>query len=325
MNKSLLALAVLASFAGVAAAQSSVTIYGKLDQAVGKRVGTDNKQVMDNAGSRLGFKGVEDLGGGMKALFGMEHRFTPENGAAGGTNGGAAPFWGGYSTVGLAGAFGMVNLGRQYTPSFLMIQNQIDPWAGETVADLRDVGMRFGPAGVGFGQGASNGETTVRVANSVRYDLSMNGFNFGASIGESTDGDTKPVSAAANYAAGPLFIGAGYELTKKDTKQWNVGARYNFGVATATAGLTKGDHIVAGSSVSNTAYLVGVIVPVGAMDLKAGYAQNKDDSAGTYKKAAVGIRYNLSKRTYLFTDYTKVGGNAVGPKTGYDFGMQHNF
>jgi predicted porin len=89
--------------------------------------------------------------------------------------------------------------------------------------------------------------------------------------------------------------------------------------------VTQGDHIVAGNSVSNTAYLVGVIVPVGAMDLKAGYAQNKDDVAGTYKKAAVGVRYNLSKRTFLVADYTKVGGNAVGPKNGYDFGVQHNF
>jgi predicted porin len=308
MNKSLLALAVLASFAGVAAAQSSVTIYGKLDIAAGKPVGTTDKQIMDNAGSRLGFKGVEDLGGGMKALFGIEHRFSPDTGAA------AANFWNGYSTVGLAGSFGMVNIGRQYTPSFLMIQNQIDPWGGDTVVDLRDIGMRY-----------ANGETTVRVANSVRYDLSMNGFNFGASIGESTDNNTKPVSVAANYAAGPLFVGVGYEMPKKDTKQWNVGARYNFGVATATAGLTKGDHIVGASSVSNTGYLVGVIVPVGAMDLKAGYAQNKDDAAGTYKKAAIGVRYNLSKRTYLFTDYTKAGGIAVGPKTGYDFGMQHNF
>lgn len=309
MNKSLLALAVLASFAGIASAQSSVTIYGKLDLAVGKPVGTTDKQVMDNAGSRLGFKGVEDLGGGLKALFGMEHRFNPDDGTLYNAN----RFWNGYSTVGLAGAFGMVNLGYQYTPAFLMLQNQIDPWGGDTVVDLRDVGMRV------------PGASTVRVTNSIRYDLSMNGFNFGASIAEAVAGSPdRPTSVAANYAAGPLFVGVAFESPSgANDQQWNLGGRYQFGFGTLSAGYTKGKN---NADVSETGFLVGGIVPVGAMDLKAGYAQNKVDGLGTYKKAAVGVRYNLSKRTYLFTDYTKVGGNrAIGPRSGYDAGIQHNF
>jgi predicted porin len=311
MNKSLLALAVLASFAGVASAQSSVTIYGKLDLAAGKPVGTDDKQILDSAGSRLGFRGVEDLGGGLKAVFGIEHRFSPDTGAA------ASTFWNGYSTVGLVGAFGMVNLGRQYTPAFLMIQNQIDPFRGDTIANLRDVGMRV------------PGATTVRVADSIRYDLSMNGFNFGASIAETVAGGSdRPTSVAANYAAGPLFVGVGFESpTGANDEQWNLGGRYKFGFGTLSAGYTKGKN---NANVNETGYVLGAVVPMGALDIKAGYAQNKIDGSapgtGVYKKAAVGVQYNLSKRTYLFADFAKVGGvRAVGPKTGYDAGIQHNF
>src|ERR1044072_8929577 len=115
MKKSLLALAVLGAFAGAASAQSSVAIYGFLDSALSKPYATEDKKVIDGAfyggGSRLGFRGVEDLGGGYKATFGMEHRLNVDEGAqAGGV------FWQGYSTVGLVTPFGAVNLGRQYTP-----------------------------------------------------------------------------------------------------------------------------------------------------------------------------------------------------------------
>ena len=80
MKKSLLALVVLGAFAGAASAQSSVTIFGKIDQALGKRVGQKDRQVIDTAGSRIAFRGYEDLGGGLGALFAIEHRFTPDTG-----------------------------------------------------------------------------------------------------------------------------------------------------------------------------------------------------------------------------------------------------
>jgi predicted porin len=311
MNKSLIAVAVLAAFAGAASAQSSVTIYGKLDLAVGKPAGTEDKQVMDNAGSRLGFKGVEDLGGGLKAVFGMEHRFNPDTGTQNSAN-----MWNGYSTVGLVTQFGMVNLGRQYTPAFLMIQNQIDPFGGDTVAQGRDVGMRFG------------GITKVRVADSIRYDLTVGGFNLGASVAEGAGngGTDKPVSIAANYAAGPIWVGVGYENPAADEdKVWNIGGRYNFGFATLALGYGKGTT-AAGADAKG--FLVGATVPVGALDIKGMYAKNDVDGLGETKKASLGAHYNLSKRTKLFADVTKIGGSAVATldsRTGYDLGIQHNF
>lgn len=320
MQKSLIALAVLGAFAGAASAQSSVTIYGKLDLAVGKPAGTEDKQVMDNTGSRLGFRGVEDLGGGLKAVFGIEHRFNPDTGESSkAANGSPNPFWQGYSTVGLVTQFGMVNLGRQYTPAFIMVQNQIDPFGGDTVAQGRDTGMRFG------------GITKVRVADSIRYDLSVAGFNFGASIAESASNNggvsnDKPVSLAANYAVGPVWVGVGYENPAADEdKVWNIGGRYNFGFMTLAAGYGKGTT-AAGQDAKG--WLVGATVPVGAFDIKAMYAANDVDVIGETKKAGIGAHYNLSKRTKVYVDATKVGGSAtvaLDHKTGYDFGIQHNF
>src|SRR5574343_1377129 len=105
MKKSLIALAVLGAFAGVASAQSSVTIYGKLNIEAGKAIGSEDKTLMDVAGSRLGFKGVEDLGGGLAATFGIEHRFNPQDG-----NSNSTRFWNGYSKVGVKGAFGELEM-----------------------------------------------------------------------------------------------------------------------------------------------------------------------------------------------------------------------
>lgn len=329
MKKSLLALAVLGAFAGAASAQSSVTVYGFVNLAVGKALtnsassvnvpsitGTTDKSVLDGAGSRLGFRGVEDLGGGYKALFGMEHRFDPDTGA----QNNSSRFWQGYSTVGLSGPFGTVNLGRQYTPTFSLIQNQIDPFGGDNQGALRQVGLQISPA-------------KIRVADSIRYDFSAAGFNFAASIAESGptnpggNPEDKPYAFALNYAAGPLFIGAGYENpADADDNLWTIGGRYNFGFATFSAGYSKGKT---DADLTIKGWLVGVVVPLGGGDFKAGYAKNDlDQAAGTtdLTKWSLGYHYYMSKRTKLFGEYAKAGGDrAVGPKTGYNLGIQHNF
>lgn len=337
MKKSLIALAALGAFAGAASAQSSVTIYGFIDQALSKPIGTEDKQVVDGAqfggGSRLGFRGVEDLGGGYKATFGIEHRLGADTGKDWTTvnNDGTAAkaaddrFWQGYSTVGLVTPFGAVNLGRQYTPAFLMIQNQIDPFGGETVAQGRDTGMRFGNI------------TKARVSDSVRYDLSVGGFNLGASIAEAapnaaaTDTDLKkPLSIAANYAAGPFWVGVGYENPSDgEDKAWNIGGRYNFGFLTAALGYGRG---TTAAGQDYTGWLLGATVPVGAVDIKAMYATNKGDTAGTTRKFGIGAHYNFSKRTKVYVDYGKVSGDlsAIGTAvdanpSGYDLGLKHSF
>jgi predicted porin len=332
MNKSLIALAALGALAGAAQAQSSVTIYGFIDQSLTKPYASEDKMVADGGfyggGSRLGFRGVEDLGNGYKATFGMEHRLAADTGAQNGT-----VFWQGYSTVGLVTPFGAVNLGRQYTPAFVMIQNQIDPFGGETVAQGREVGMRFGVVANGGSTGSAIYKT--RVSDSIRYDLSMAGFNLGVSIAESAPNNLvggvptsndKPFSIAANYAAGPFWIGLGYENpAAEDDKGWNIGGRYNFGFATAALGFGKGTTATGADAKS---WLIGATVPLGAFDIKGVYAQSDIDGIGKTKKAGLGAHYNFSKRTKIYVDVAKIGGSATIPldnKTGYDLGLKHTF
>jgi predicted porin len=315
MKKSLLALAVLA-FAGAASAQSSVTIFGKVDLALGKPIGTADKQVRDGAGSRLGFRGQEDLGGGMFAIFGIEHRFSPDTGAD--SSGGAA-FWNGFSWVGIRAGFGQLTLGRHYTAAFTDIQNQIDPFGGDTVAGLRGVGMIPGSVG------------KVRVADSLRYDITAAGVKFAATVGEGTQpaatGVTtgpldRPWSVAANYSAGPLFIGAGYEdPNDPDDHLWSVGARFGVGPATLRAGFSSGKNT---ANASVRGWLLGATVKAGPGDVLVGYARSRVAGVTTGSRWGVGYRYPLSKRTFLYADLAREGKVAT-EKSGYDLGIQHNF
>ncbi len=123
MKKSLLALAVLGAFAGAAQAQSSVTIYGIVDTGitytskVATGTGTGSKFAVNSGniqGSRIGFKGVEDLGGGLSAVFQLETGFTNDNGGLQGSDAvTSSNLFRRKSVVGLSGGFGTVLLGRQ--------------------------------------------------------------------------------------------------------------------------------------------------------------------------------------------------------------------
>lgn len=315
MKKSLLALAALTAFAGAASAQSSVTIGGKLDIAVGKNVGSDDKGLIDNAGSRLNFGIVEDLGGGLKAVAGFEHRFNPDDG----TSASASNFWNGYSWVGLQGGFGKVTLGRHYTAAFLMLQNQIDPFGGDTVAGLRGAGM--------LGAGTAK----VRTANSIKYDIAMGGLAFGFDIAEAGKNNAgaadpsiedKPWSAAVSYSAGPLYAALAYENPgDPDDKLLGIGVRYTMGMFTLRGAYAKGTNA---SDLDVSSYLIGANMPLGNGDLRVGYAAAERDNVDVSKKFGIGYHYNLSKRTKLFVDVAR-DGEVTDEKTGYDFGIQHNF
>lgn len=339
MKKSLLALAVLGAFAGAASAQSSVTLYGKVDLALGKATGSADKQVRDGASSRVGIKGVEDLGGGMKALFGFEHRFSPDTGKDATTENDDVTkqatiddnrFWNGYSTVGLGGAFGTVNLGRQYTAAFSLAQNAFDPFGGDTVAGLRSSSL-LSKTKVGTTTTTTdNGKT--RTANSLRYDGTFGGLKLAADIAERSTAaaaDAKrPYSVAVQYAAGPVMAALSYENPEgaKDNLT-TAGVAYTFGPAKLAAALSSGKD-VDGDKVRG--YLLGATVNVGSAGrVLAGYAvlkENNGTASTTAKKASLGYRQDLSKRTFLYTDVTRVNKvTSATDRTGYDFGVQHNF
>jgi len=335
MKKSLLALAVLGTLAGVASAQSSVTIYGRVDESFAKPMVSKDKQIADGGtagGSRLGFKGTEDLGNGLSALFRFEHGLNPDTGTAASST----QFWNRYAMVGLSHTkFGTLSLGRLENGAWDVITS-FDPFGGDTVGELRDTGSSLRVANWNTGTPFNNTLDVRRLDNAVRYDVAYQGFKASASIAEAT-AQNKPVAAGGSYTAGPLYVGVGYEkLSAENGKLWIVGGTYDFGMAKlyanyaggTTGGTTStGDRDVKG-------FLVGATAPYGALLFKAGYAQSKVDWATgeqTYKKASVGVDYNLSKRTKLYADYARIGGDiadnslADNNRNGYDVGLRHSF
>ena len=326
--KSRLLILALGMCAGATWAQSTSTviIYGKIDLGIGKSIGSTSKQVFDAGNtntSRIGFRGTEDMGGGYAAIFGLEHRFRPDTGMDT-TVSAALPggrFWQGYSLVGLRTPLGTVSLGRQYTPTFSLVQNQIDPWGAETVAALRGTGML-----------ASPGIAATRFADSVRYDNTLGPVSFGAAVAESDNADApgpkRPYAIAASYTAGPLYLAAGYENPAGvNDYLWNVGARYVIGPATLAAGYSRGRT---NANADMVGWLVGVTFVVGAGEVKVGYGQTESDPAGaspkakTAQKVGIGYHYWLSKRTKVYADLAHDSKNTIS-KSAYDIGVQHNF
>ena len=180
MKKTLIALAVLGAAAGVAHAQSNVTIYGIVDTGFIKKSGQD-VEMGEHVNNRLGFRGVEDLGSGMKATFELERRFDLNNGVE---KGYAKPGYDGAANVGLKGDnWGAVRLGR------------VNELTTETI-------RKFDPFyQYGVGAMLEGNQRSPRISNTIRYDSpNWSGFHFGASysLGGNTDSDSIDGSTAAN-------------------------------------------------------------------------------------------------------------------------------
>lgn len=218
MKKSLLALAVLGSFAAAAQAQTSVTIYGIVDAGVfyQNKAGANNNSLFavnsgGLSGSRLGFKGSEDLGGGLKANFQMEMGFNADTGTVGQTDTGSMLF-GRTSTVGLSGNFGSINLGRQTDFAYSGTAGGI---------------ATFSHAGYVGAFSKVDGNTQARLQgdrtnNSIRYDMpQFGGLNGGVMVGlgeQAGGGSAGAVYAAGlKYDNGPLAFGGDYYQSKEGT------------------------------------------------------------------------------------------------------------
>jgi len=324
MKKSLIAFAALATIAGAASAQSSVTLYGRVDLSINKPTGSQAKNISNGSGSRFGVRGVEDLGGGMSAFFNIEHRYSADTGAM--TD--AARMWGGRSIVGLQGGFGKITLGREYTTAFLGSQLIADPWGWDTVVSgTPSGGLNQSITGVGIAR--------VRNDSSLTYNFAASGFSFGAQIAEATDTinnfNKKPFNFSVGYAAGPVALHLGYEKTGQvaaaAAKVLTFGGSFNLGAVKLGALIGKG---TAADNADHKSYLLTAVAPMGQGEFRASYGSLTRDPAGAAAKTdvakgfAVGYHYALSKRTTLYTDFLRNTALAAN-KTGYDFGIKHNF
>lgn len=345
MKKSLLALAVLGAFAGVASAQSSVTIYGLIDESVTKSNGgatvnpagaatntagsltTKSWQVRDNSsGSRFGLRGNEDLGGGWSAQFLIEHRFNPDTGVQNNTAGNI--FWQGGSYVQLTNAAaGSVYLGRWYTPTF-WINFKSDPFAYAGIASTNTFGLGNFLTQTPQGPG-------VRSANTVGYKTpNWGGFtaNVAVAPGEGTVGRDDAINF--EYAGGPLWTGAAYERTK-DGPAANAGNKVaNFGIAYDFKFIRPILYVAKSETGVNNA-LEGKVIsaaltsPIGAGVLKAAYTQRKNSGTNVIKVQKIGLGYDyfLSKRTRVYVDYAqaKQSDPDLSTNRAYAVGVRHEF
>ena len=359
MKKSLLALAALTAFAGVASAQSSVTLFGVVDlNARNVKNGSQSIKSLStdgNASSRLGFRGVEDLGGGLRAGFWIEGGLGADVGTQGGGNGGvttapASASWNRRSTVSLLGGFGEIRLGRDYVPTFWN-HTVFDPFGTNGVGSQTNL-LSPAPTVAPFG----NAQTLVRANNSIGYFLPAGlGGLYGQAMvaaGENQLPGNKYIGARIGYAAGPVNVAAAYGKTEKtgamidDMKAFNVAGSFNLGFMTLFGQYHKYDE--GARALKN--FMGGIAVPLGAGTLKASYAKTTRTlivaPATTYSdrdatQFVAGYTYDLSKRTTLYTAFSRVkneagltytagvGGPAIpntgASSTGYEFGVRHSF
>jgi predicted porin len=326
MKKSLLALAVLGGFAGVASAQSSVTLYGTIDLNARyiKNDGSSKRVSLSQDGinsSQLGFRGVEDLGGGLKASFILLSGINADTGSSN------SQFWNRRATVSLSGGFGEVRLGRDYTPTF---------W-NTTVFDA------FGTNGLGDSSGVKQMQapTYVRANNAIGYFLPSNiGGVYGqvmAAAGEAA-AQGRYVGGRVGFAAGPFDVAVAYSQERPSAvslpgfvgipalaalatlpvpageqyKTFNVGGSYDFGVV-KLMGYYNQEKML---SFKDQIFSISAVVPLGQGEIHVGGEQSKGDISGVVgsnkvKKFALGYVYNLSKRTALYATGAIVDNDSV--------------
>lgn len=309
MNRPLpLAAACCLLWAGAAHAQSSVSVYGLMDASVGQFQPAGSEKVWRAESgtmttSFLGFKGTEDLGGGLKARFLIEHFLRLDSGSAG--RFGADTFWARSAFVGLQGSFGSAQIGRNTTPLFVATL-AFNPF-GDSFGFAPSI--RHWYAG---GVGALAGDSGW--SNSLAYvSPKFGGFSLSllGNLGEGAAGATgKNTSFSASYGGGPFGATLAWQQVKNGglpagaDKQdaWQLGAAYDLGVARlfAQAGAVKTDTAV---DVQTRLYQLGASVPVGAGKLLASFGKARQEvgaASSTRKTFTVGYDYYLSKSTDVY-------------------------
>jgi predicted porin len=294
MKKSLLALAVLGAFAGVASAQSSVQLFGTVDLN-GRYIKNDGSKARYSLSqdginsSQLGFQGTEDLGGGLKAGFLLLAGVNADTGSAN------QQFFNRSAYARLWGGFGEIRLGRDYTPTF---------W-NDTFYDV------FGTNGLGDSSSVKQlvAPDYVRANNMISYFLPTNlGGFFGqlsVAAGEAAAAG-RYVGGRFGYSAGPLNVGVAYAeekvlATGLQYKTFNAGGTYNFGVATLLGFYNQEKY----QGLKDDMFSVAGLIPLGQGEVHVSYdySKLKGQSTGSNKvdKISLGYVYNLSKRTALYT------------------------
>jgi predicted porin len=335
MNKTLTlvaAAAVAATITLPAQAQSSVTLFGVIDLAARQVKNNDSQTRLDGSGfqsSRLGIRGVEDLGGGLRAGFWIEGALDPDTGTAGGQT------WQRRSTVSLMGGFGELRLGRDKNPTGLN-WDQLDAFGDTGMAASSRMQAPVLPAGGAY-------QSFSRSSNSISYITpGSTGFlgQFTVAAGERALGN-KYMGGRIGYRSGGLLALLAYGQTEVtptvDAKMINFGATYDL-KSVKFWGMVNTTDV---GPADQRNILVGVSMPVNKWLLRASYHDYSGGGSISNRDAnqlSLGAAYNLSRRTTVYSTYSRISNTntsftvatgspltAGNNSSGYEFGLRHAF
>ena len=292
MNRHFIVAAISVLAASNALAQSSVTIYGRLNLSAEQQKNVNavgSQSVLQNSASRIGFKGTEDLGGGLKANFILESGFSADTGAA------AASFFGRQSEVNLQGGFGMIRLGNFTSEAYYATADYISMHNHDTGTSEDKLYAYLG-----------------RNINKIAYRTPelVKGLTLEAAVsaGEGVPGRVRSYDAAANWNLGALQLGAGYEKNGS-AKQYGVRALYEMGPVVLGAYFQDDTDGYGSGLGKRKTYRVSAAYNVGASEFHVNYGMADDYSKRANSDASqwtVGYNYNLSKRTKVYAFYSSV-------------------
>ena len=313
MKKSLLALAVLAA-SGAAMAQSSVTLYGVADLSLAKTNApvagnaertafqVSGSSYMNNGTSRLGVRGVEDLGGGLKASFNFEHGLNMENGA-GNLSGGQ--LFSRAANMSLMGGFGEIRAGRSLTTSFFSVAS----WELTGTANYSALGKTYRYAGIGSR------------ANSAFAYITPNfgGFTAAAAYVSKHDVGANVWDLGLMYNNGPIAAGLSANKVSGGKTNYQLGGKYSFGNFALAASYNQASDAGGlrrrGASIGGSATFGATSI---ALDLTR---DTKNEWTGKkYTNGVLEAKYALSKRTFVYGAFLRYDGD-----NNYGVGVRHNF
>jgi len=381
MQKKIIALALAGLASSAAFAQSNVTLYGRADYGYLIRGDQDGgspnvKQKNEFAsgiggGSRIGFKGSEDLGNGLKAIFEIEYGLSMD---AGGATGGASntTWWNRHSYVGLSSATLGTLVGGRLDGVRYGIFNKYDAFAAGNIGNFTQMTSQvdrannaiayISPSFAGFNAVLAY---SSNIGNSNPLGLGAQEGSNGSTANKGNDGDSTLMTANLNYNNGPISLAADYEIVNfnggldsvsnatarahDDVQVYTFAGSYDFGVVKVAAlydnlktnvnsygrGLNIGESDI-------DSWFISASAPIGKFLVKATYGETENDAVSDSKgtKFGLGLDYNLSKRTKIYTGYAIISNEnnaayAVSPAAnsygtgygvqGFDLGVAHTF
>ncbi|WP_426105714.1 porin [Massilia sp. TSP1-1-2] len=323
MKTSLLAVSLASAFALSAQAQSNVTLYGAVDAGLIKRTGSSTAVGKRDANT-LGFRGVEELGGGLKALVHLEIRYEPDTGTL---ESGVRPLFQGQSRVGLQGGFGTLRIGRG-TTSYMESVIAFEPFHGTPspagfYTDVAVAGYTVQPLDAA-------GNSFNRIANAAWYNTpEFGGFQFNATVGAkeanggaqiigrgtallpqygaNSSASANPFSISATYKSGNMGAMLGVERNAIESELWSAAASVKpFAALKLMAIYSHQDrgHTIAANEMTK-AWVVGANYTIVNGTLLIGYGRKEPEGVSATRQLSIGYEYPLSKRTYLYADASR--------------------